>query len=69
MAQLIVNSTQDKAVRKTEVVAVSIEDHDGGFALVVKITNRVLDVVFETDETLDGIKAKAADFIAAMNAA
>ena len=66
MADFIVNSTENKAVRKASVVSVGIEPHNNGYMILLKVGDRPLDVVFETDETQEGIQTKAAVVINAL---
>lgn len=66
MADFIVNSTSDKAVRKSQVAMAEIQQIDSAWALLVKVTERPIDVVFETDATEAGIATKAANFFAAL---
>lgn len=69
MAKFIVNSTNDKAIRKEQIEIVAIKAVVIGgvtsYELWVRSeTERQL--VFETDATLEGITAKAAIVLAAL---
>jgi hypothetical protein len=66
MAKFIVNTTGDKAIRKDSILSLSILGIEGGYYLQVKTSDRVLDITFETDTTLEGIQAKGAIIIASL---
>jgi len=67
MANFITNSTNNKSVRKSQVVSLEIIEN-GGYILQLKLTERPIDVSFETDETLEGITTKAATILTNLEA-
>ena len=63
----ITNSTGTAAVRKEDVMSLKIVEKKDSFELYLQMgTNRASEIVFETDATDDGIKAKAATVLAAL---
>lgn len=75
MAEFILNSTERKALRKSEVIAYQIdpferqgdEQTETGFNLVVKMSrNYDPDIIFETAETLEDLQPLVNAFHAAM---
>lgn len=76
MANFIVNSTRTKAIRKEYVMAVEIvEEEDSSVPPITTYELKVQPNVghrnilrFETDETLEGIQAKAASVLSELEA-
>lgn len=73
MANFIINSTSTSAIRKEAVVALNINEVTKGsppssvFELTVKVHREHFNnIVFEVDTTLEGIQAKAATLLAAL---
>jgi len=66
MADFIVNGAENQAVRISSVVSVSVEQRESDYMILFKVGDRPLDVVFETDATLEGIQAKADTVMAAL---
>ncbi len=67
MANYIVNIAATNAIRKDTVISLEvIQIENGTYVLLIKTTGRGLDVKFETDATLQGIQAKAATVLAAL---
>ena len=67
MANIVTNSTELKAVRGTSVSFLEIiQGGESTFSLNIYIEGRPHAEVFETDTTLEGIQAKAATVIAAL---
>lgn len=67
MANFIMNSTNTKAVRKTQISTAEIMQIDDIYVLLITLANdRHMDIKFETDETEEGINSKAADFLTAL---
>ncbi len=71
----IINSSQDKAIKKSVIAALEITtliDKDIGgetteYILKITLTTpNVFALIFETDSTLEGIQAKAATVLAAL---
>ncbi len=77
MAKFIINSTGDKALRKDKVQQLEIvqiplntnpETYKYNLSIKMEVASYIgyLGIVFETDPTLEGISAKAATLLAAL---
>jgi hypothetical protein len=65
MANFITNSDNTKVLRKSEVIAMEIQENGAeDYVLLVKTSARPLDLMFETATTENAIKAKAASVLA-----
>jgi len=71
MSNFVVNSDNTKAVRKADIVTMSIGQHDaaGAWNLYLYGQDFHTPFLFEADPTLTGIQAKAAIILDALEAA
>lgn len=75
MALFVTNSAEDVSIRKEWISRLEIQEiEDGeeivGYKLVVSMSNSTWErsVIFETDDTLEGIQTKAATVLSALEA-
>ncbi len=78
MAKFVINSTNTKAIRKSDVVGVEIRSIDNSIPPVppsisyelslTMSTGHFFTGTFETDTTLEGIQAKAITILSALEA-